>query len=313
MKDRDIEENEINKITRLAPTREKAFFTIMRQSGLTPNAIKKLRIKDVEKILETYTPTPCKIRVSHENYPVFIGEEAVNHLKRYLRDKSRRTRPTRESLLFSTRSNPDKEINTKDVSRTFRRILKKLQRNGKIALEIRKGRPNELRLFSLVDFYRRNASDYEKEISSVHEPRNDEFYRDLYEKTAMPYLEIEPLTKNEVYQLKKRLKQIEHLLPEEPRDGYGEWLAEHPEEEARLKKEVQERFENRRKWEEEHPEEDEAEEKEREEFEKAWEEHGTEWRIESLQERIRELERRLDEIGNTTRKPKRSNTRSGKS
>jgi hypothetical protein len=52
MKNRIITKDEINKITNECKPREKAFFTIMRQSGIEPCIIKELKIKNVEKILE---------------------------------------------------------------------------------------------------------------------------------------------------------------------------------------------------------------------------------------------------------------------
>lgn len=275
---REIEKDEINKITehRLCPIREKAFFTFMRQSGLTPLAIKSLRIKNVERILEPDTSAPCKIRMPHEKYPAFIGQEAINYLQRYLRDRARRTKLTPESLLFTIRNNPNKEINTKDVSRTFKLVVQDLARNGKITFEIRRGRPSELRLYSLVKFYRKNASDYLAELNDVSTPRSDEFCRNLYERLAMPSLEIEPPTPIEMHQLKRRqqeleneLKKIEIFFPEKQEDEhekYRKYLEEHPEEARRIQEQTRKQWEQMaekcekemkddEKWREEHPEE----------------------------------------------------------
>lgn len=203
MKNRDIEKHEINKITeQCRQLREKAFFTIMRQSGLPPHTIKQLQIKHVEKILEPNTPTPCKIKKGKfRSIPDFIGEEAVKYLKQYL---TTRTNLTPESLLFTIRNNPNKEINTKNVSRTFRQAAQKLEITKKITYEVKKGKPSELRLYSLIKFYRKNAKYYLTELDNNNTPKDDEFYRKLYEEKAMPYLEIELPTPIEIHQLKKQ-------------------------------------------------------------------------------------------------------------
>ena len=211
MKDRDIEKHEINKITALCPIREKAFFTIMRQSGLPPRTIKQLKIKHVEKILEPDTPTPCKIKKGKlRSIPDFIGGEAVKYLKQYL--ATSRTNLTPESLLFTIHNNPNKEINTKDVSRTFRLAAQKLEKERKITYEVRRGKPSELRLFSLIRFYRKNAKNYLTELDHDHKPKDDEFWRKLYEEKAMPHLEIEPPTPIEFQQLKKKNKELTERL-----------------------------------------------------------------------------------------------------
>lgn len=203
MKNRDIEKDEINKITeQCRQLREKAFFTIMRQSGLPPHTIKQLQIKNVEKILEPNTPTPCKIKKGKfRSIPNFIGEEAVKYIKQYL---ATRTNLTPESLLFTIRNNPNKEINTKNVSRAFRLAAQKLEITKKITYEVKKGKPSELRLYSLIKFYRKNAKYYLTELDNNNTPKDDEFYRKLYEEKAMPFLEIEPPTPIEIRQLKKQ-------------------------------------------------------------------------------------------------------------
>jgi len=211
MKNRDIEKHEINKITeQCRQLREKAFFTIMRQSGLPPHTIKQLQIKHVEKILEPNTPTPCKIKKGKfRSIPDFIGEEAVKYLKQYL---ATRTNLTPESLLFTIRNNPNKKINTKNVSRAFRQTAQKLETTKKITYEVKKGKPSELRLYSLIKFYRKNAKYYLTELDNNNTPKDDEFYRKLYEEKAMPFLEIEPPTPIEIHQLKKQQqKEIEKL------------------------------------------------------------------------------------------------------
>jgi len=309
MKNRDIEEDEINKITALCPKREKAFFTIMRQSGLAPHIIKQLKIKDAEKILEPDTPIPCKINIQQQKFPTFIGHEAVNYLKQYLH--TRRDNLTPESLLFIIRNNPNKEINTKDESRTFSRTAQELKRQRKITYEVTKGKPSELRLFKLRKFYQKKAEDYLAEIDSNRTQKDDEFYRKLYEEKAMPLLEIEPLTPIEIHRLKKqqqelenKLEKIEDLFPKEPEDEYGKWLEEHPEQAKQIEEQCRKDMETHEKWRKEHPEEakliDEQIEKENEEsdtyFEELYKEH--------FEEEIKELRNRLIQLENIIKKPK---------
>ena len=207
MKKRDINGHEINRIVKeTRSTREKAFFTLISQSGLAPHTIKKLRIQDVERILEPYPPTPCKIKKETDKTPpTFIANEAVQYLKRYLQDRAHKEHLTPDSLLFTTRDNPNKEINTKDISRTFKRTAQKLQKQRTITYEVKQGKPSQLRLYSLVNFYKTNAKQYLKELSNTPKGKDDEFYRRLYKEKAMPNLQIEPPTQTQIQHLTERL------------------------------------------------------------------------------------------------------------
>jgi hypothetical protein len=300
MKNREITKEEINKITeRCRQPREKAFFTLMRQSGLSPHTIKQLRIKNLEKILDPNPPIPCKIDISH----TFIGDEAVRHLKEYfLTGKNL----TQESLLFTPKNNPNKEINTKDISRAFKLTAQKLVKEGKINYEIRKGKPSELTLFSLIDFYRKHAKYYLAELNN-NIPKDDEFHRKLYEKEAMPFLEIETPTPIQIQQLRRenkelseRFKKLEDKFPEpeEPppeywqqmeeeireHEEYEKWLKKHPEEAKRL----EQREKEYDKYLEEHPEIFEEEEKRYREY---------------LEAELEEIRNKMKEIQNIVRKP----------
>jgi len=217
MKNRDITKDEINKITGNCKIREQAFFTIMRQSGLTPHTIKQLKIKNVEKILEPDTPIPCKIDVPQEKQrdkfrtpPTFIGYEATDYLKQYL--KTDRENLTPESLLFTIHGNPKREINTKDVSRAFKLTAQKLKKEKIIMYEDKKeGKANTIRLFSLINYYKTNAKEYLTKVKN-NPNRESEFYRQLYKEIAITHLEIEPPSKTELIQLKDRLEKIEDTI-----------------------------------------------------------------------------------------------------
>ena len=199
MKKSIIERNLIIKITRQVQTIEKAFFAIMRQSGLTPKAITRLRIKN----LEPNTTIPRRIGTKQKlnqgatkKLPHFIGEEANKYLRQYL---ATRKNVTSESLLFATDSSPNKEISTKNVSRAFRRALEKIEKETKyryepISANTDKSEKKKFTLFSLIEFYRENAKHYLAEIEN--NPNESEgYYKELYKEKALPFLEIEsPIT-----------------------------------------------------------------------------------------------------------------------
>jgi hypothetical protein len=202
MQTSNIDKETINKITRLAAIRERAFFTIMRQTGLNPLNIKKLKVRDIENNKEC----PCKIYVSQEQlkgkfkeYPIFIGKEARNYLTQYLKT---RENLTANSLLFTSHTNPEKEINIKDVSRNFKLIvIKKIRfRTIEEIKELRK-----LKLFDLIKFYRDKTKEYYKHLRNANS-ENEDLCRKIYEEKAMPYLEIEEPIIIEIKYNKKRLR-----------------------------------------------------------------------------------------------------------
>jgi hypothetical protein len=315
MKNRDITKDEINRITEKCQPREKAFFTVMRQSGLPPHAIKQLKIGNLERILNLNTPVPCKIDVPHEKYRTFIGEEAIKHLKQYL---ATRTDPTPESLLFTMQSNPKKEINTKDVSRAFRLTAQKLEKERKITYEIRRGKPSELRLYSLIEFYRKNAKYYLTELHTKSTPKDDEFYRKLYEEKAMPFLEIESPTPTDLRRLRQQQqKEIERRDKEmqELKDSVDRIFKklegpEIEEEPPGYWEQVEKDFRQYQKWLKKHPEELRKKEMQQEEFDKYMEKHpeltelDEKLYIEHLETRIDELEKTMKEIKETIQNQK---------
>jgi hypothetical protein len=196
----------INKITKLAYPREQTFFTIMRQSGLTAQALKHLRIRDMEEDI----PIPCKINVPQElkqgkfkKYPTFIGEESVKYLKAYLKTRGELSP---ESFLFASHTIPEGEINTKDVSRAFTLILTKKLNINPIVGKTNRGKINKLTLNSLKKFYKENAEIYLKQLKNHPPTESDESFRKLYKGKAMPYLDIEEQITIELRTNKKRLQ-----------------------------------------------------------------------------------------------------------
>lgn len=177
-----ITENQIHSITKNSKIREKAFFTVIRQSGLKPKTITQLKIKHVEKILEKDTPIPCKIEVPKEientkfgGHPSFIAEEAIHHLKNYLRLERRKEKLTEESLLFTIHNKPNKQIDIREINRRlkskhvqlqdFREYFKqKLQKSKEIGT-------NDL------NYLMGNTN----KLPSNFKPEDNKFYQEQYE------------------------------------------------------------------------------------------------------------------------------------
>lgn len=220
---KDITKDEVIQIMAQVPIREKAFFAIMAQSGLRPHTIRQLRIENLERILEKEPPIPCKIDVPQEiekgkfgKHPTFIGEEAVKLTKRYL-DTRVNLKP--DSLLFTSQTDESQPVNTKNISRAFRLAARMLEKTGAINYKIRKGKPSELRLYNLRKYFRifANQMGFEhvnylmghitKGSDSSYTPKNDQFYRELYEKQAMPFLRFEVPTPTETTEIVKTLKE----------------------------------------------------------------------------------------------------------
>jgi hypothetical protein len=216
MENMNLTDMEINKITEKSKPREKAFYTFIRQSGLKPNTVRRLKIKHVEGITDSDTPIPCKIEVPNEiekskfrRHPSFIAEEAIKYLKKYLtkREVHEKEKLTPESLIFIIHNKPNKPITVKEIGRTFK----------KTANKIRKGKPDELQLPALREFFKQKSEEmghnHVKYLmgdtpNNNYKPEDDEFYRKLYKEAVMDSLEIEPITKS---MLRMRDNQIKDL------------------------------------------------------------------------------------------------------
>jgi len=166
----------------------------MRQTGLTPEIIKKLKYKDLEQTKQI----PRKIEVRQfqtrrEKPPVFIGEEGSVYIDRYL---ASRNNITPESLLFCTKK--ENGIDTKNLSRTFRLTFDNIVKEKKVYCKLEATNPQsktnkrKFSIYSLIRFYQENSECYEN-ASKEHRNESDEFYRRLYKEKAMPSLEIQSL------------------------------------------------------------------------------------------------------------------------
>ena len=230
---RDIDKDEIVEILKLANVRDRAFFIVMAQSGLRPQTITNLKIKDVEGITETETPTPSKIRVRQENtkgayqeYFSFIGPEAVEALKDYLKTKTGELTP--ESYIFTKFGHEDKPVSAGVLSHIFGNIALKLRKKGILDFETKtrkiKGSKrsefsiSELRLYGLRKWFRKNAGfagvdfvsfwmGHSLGVDEHYFSRDPEHHRKIYQKKAMPHLRLETATPSETDKLMAELSQ----------------------------------------------------------------------------------------------------------
>jgi integrase len=225
---RDIEKEEIVRILNVSTPRDKAFFAVMAQSGLRPDTIAHLRIKDLEPDL-SQNRVPCKIEVRQENtkgkyasYISFIGEEALRLLKDYLN-----TRPNLkpESFLF-TAHGLEKSLHRATASKAFMYAARKLKEKGILNYEIQQeGKPSELRLYNLRKFFRKHAAQAGFEnteywmghtggVDGHYRPKDTEFYRQIYAEKAMPHLRLEMATPSETEKQIEELRKENALLKE---------------------------------------------------------------------------------------------------
>jgi len=224
---RDITREEIAQIIAYANIRARAFFCMMAQSGLRPNTLCKLRYEHIQEDFEAGT-IPMKIDVPRElakgcyrNYFTFVGPETVRMLKLYLN-----TRPNvkPENYLF-TQEKSDKPVDRKFFSKTFNRILRKLEERGVIKIREREYRkPAELRLYNLRKFFRKyatpagfeNVQYWMGHIVRIgqdehYRPTDPEWHRKLYQEKAMPNLQIEGAT---LYEKGSAIARLERQLAE---------------------------------------------------------------------------------------------------
>jgi integrase len=204
---RDIAKEEIQNILKVSDPRDKAFYTMMAQSGLRPETLCNLRLKHIEPEFSQGV-IPCKIDVPQElakgeygSYFTFMGEESVSFLKAYFS-----TRPgiTKDDYLFTNHGTRD-QANPKSFSRIFARTIQKLREKGILDYELRADKPSELRLYNLRKYFKKHAGQMgseESEFLMGHKqgvkdhylPKDPEHYRQLYKEKAMPNLRLESST-----------------------------------------------------------------------------------------------------------------------
>lgn len=113
--------------------------------------------------------------------------------------KEKKEKPTQNSLLFTARNNPNKEINPKNVSRAFTREAKRLHKKN-------------LTLSSLTKFYEDKTKEYQRQLEKNGTPRDEEHYRKLYKDIAMDALETEPAKNSTLRSQDNKITKIEEQL-----------------------------------------------------------------------------------------------------
>lgn len=249
---RDIEAKEIVDILRDAEPRERAFYSLIAQAGLRPDTLTKLKIRNIEKILESETPIPCLITVEknitkggYQEYFTFASIESVTYLKEYFR--TRQQPLTQDSYVFAMYDDESKPVRPGVFSHLFRRIVLKLR--GQNILKFTDTRKklkvkdkdhkvirnivtrNELRLYNLRKFFRKYAGqagpDYVNfwmghtaalGVDLHYFSRDIEYHRKQYQENAMPNLRLESRrpteTEKEIETLRTENKELKTRLSE---------------------------------------------------------------------------------------------------
>lgn len=225
---RDITKEEIADILTIARPRDRAFFAIMAQSGLRPHTICNLQLEQLQPDFSEGR-IPCKVDVPRDKtkgqykaYFTFIGEEAVKHLKDYLKTK---TNLTSESYVF-TNYGTKEPLSRPSISNKFRDAVLRLKAKGELDFKQKgRGKPSELRLYSLRKFFRKYAHQAGFEIvqfwmghvvkagvDESYRPRDPEFHRQLYTEKAMPFLRIEEATPRQTEKAIEKLEKQNQTL-----------------------------------------------------------------------------------------------------
>lgn len=236
---RDLAKKELVMVIKSSSTRERAFYSVMSQSGLRPGTLSRLRLRHVEPELSKGI-VPCKVEVPAElskgefgAYFSFIGEEAIDRLKAYL---ATRPRLDPEDFLFVNHGS-DKHLNRKSVTNIFSDTVQKLRGKGLLKFkDNRPGKPRELRLYCLRKWFRNQAAQagveyvnfwmgHKANYKAPHIPKSDEHYfsredvefqRGVYREKAMPFLRLDEPTPTEtertITELRKDLAEKEKML-----------------------------------------------------------------------------------------------------
>ena len=238
---RDITKEEILKILEVSRPRDKAFFSMMTQSGQRPDTLSNLKLKHIDPDFSNEV-IPCKIEVPEElskgkygAYFSFMAQESVKYLQAYL-DTRRRLGP--DDYLFAAHGS-GKQLNTKSITSIFRRTIEKLKEKGIIDFEQEEeGKPRSVRLYNLRKYFRREAGKagieyvnfwmgHKTDYKAKHIPSSDvhyfsredvDFQRQLYQEKAMPFLRLESATPTEteqtIMELRKRIEDKDKELAE---------------------------------------------------------------------------------------------------
>ena len=227
---RDIRKEEIQQILAAARPRERAFYAFMAQSGLRPETISLLQLKDLPELDEG--KVPCLVMVPKQKtkgkfgaYFTFIGEDALKYLKDYL---ATRADLTPESYLFAG-ANGKGCMGVSQPSHAFANTLETLSKSGKIVHQKRGNRkPSEIHLYNLRKYFRNQAGPAgtdnvnfwmghriggsDDNYKSREGQEQIEKLRIIYAEKAMPLLRLESNTPTETEKtISAQAKELEEL------------------------------------------------------------------------------------------------------
>jgi integrase len=217
---RDITKEEVLAVLAASKPRERAFFCMMAQSGLRPDTLIKLKLKDIEPDFSKGV-VPCAILVSetntkgnYSNYCSFMGEESINYLKAYFSSERPNIKP--DDPIFKLHgkgrnaAKKDKVASPKSFSILFANTLKQLMESRILTYDKRIGKPSELRLYTLRKYFRRCAGEAGKDwvnywmghvselgVDLNYMTKGIEYHRKQYTEKAMLHLRLESSTASE--------------------------------------------------------------------------------------------------------------------
>jgi integrase len=209
---RDISKDEIVHVLNISAPRERAFYSMMSQSGIRPSTLCGLRISDLEPDL-SQDKIPLLVKIREENtkgayhaYISFLGEDAVNALKNYLNTR-RDLKP--DSYVF-VNYGTEQPMKYNTFSSLFRKAVRILRDKKVMSYEQKKAhRPAQIKMYCLRKFFRKYAAQMGFEnvdylmghagpgVDGSYRPTDPEFYRKLYMEKAMPFLRLESNTPSE--------------------------------------------------------------------------------------------------------------------
>jgi len=225
---RDVRHEEIKKILAASTPRDRAFYSLMAQSGLRPHTITQLKMKHLEPDFSEGA-IPCMIRIPEEiskggfgAYFTFTGSETIRYLTAYL---STRPNIDPEDYVFVNRSG--RQLSRRSITNIFARTIDGMKEKGTLNFEQKKlGKPRTLRLYNLRKFFRNCAAQagveyvnfwmgHKTNYKAPYIPASDvhyfsredvEFQRKLYSEKALPHLRLETATPTETEAVIKQLQ-----------------------------------------------------------------------------------------------------------
>lgn len=235
---RDMERKEIQQIIRASRPRERAFYTMMAQTGLRPSTLCSLQKQHLEPDFTAKT-IPCCIKIPEKlakgkfgSHFTFMGEEAVEALRGYFATRTQEMKE--DSPVFSMYGKHEGQpCDRQTFTNIFRQKLNALKKKGLIDFKrLQIGKPAELRLYNLRKFFRKYAGQagveyvnfwmgHKTNYKAPYIPASDEYYfnredvefhRKIYAEKAMPFLRIEEPTPTETDKvIRVQQKKIEEL------------------------------------------------------------------------------------------------------